>query len=62
MATDGPTPPKCEQEIYLHGDHIISIQGRSNAVERWVKKVAQQASARVDWHYVGGIACVKQLG
>ena len=62
MATDGPTPPDCEQEIYLNGDHILSIDGRSNAVETWVKAVAAKAAARVDWHYFGGIALVKHLG
>jgi hypothetical protein len=62
MATDGPTPPDCNQEIYQKGDHIISIDGSSNAVETWVKKVATKAAARVDWHYIGGVAAIKHLG
>jgi hypothetical protein len=62
MATDGPTPPDCDQEIYKNGDCILTIQGASNAVENWVKAVAAKAGARVDWHYIGGIATVLHLG
>ncbi len=62
MATDGPTPPPCDREIFRKGQTVAAIDGSSNAVERWVKAVAKKASARVDWHYSGGIAQVLHLG
>jgi hypothetical protein len=62
MATDGPTPPGCDQEIFDKGEPIVLIDGSSNAVERWVKAVAAEANARLDWHYSGGMAQVLHLG
>ena len=62
MATDGPTPPPCDPEILKNGRLVITLQGSSNAVENWVKRVAEMAGARLDWHYVGGIAHVLHLG
>lgn len=62
MATDGKTPPPCDQEIFEKGEPVLFIRGSSNAVERWVKKVAAKANARIDWHYSGGIAQVLHLG
>lgn len=62
MATDGPTPPGCNSEIYKHGRSVCLVDGCSNAVEMWVKKVAVLANTRVDWHYVGGRANVLHLG
>lgn len=62
MATDGPTPPPCDPEIFQKGDCVCEIMGSSNAVERWVKLVAQTANAKVDWHYAGGVAIVLHLG
>ncbi len=62
MATDGPNPPPCDQEIFRKGQAVAAINGSSNAVERWVKAVAKKARARVDWHYSGGIAQVLHLG
>ena len=63
MATDGPTPPPCQQKVYKDGEvvfvtHTIS----SNAIEGWVKKIAQYSGQEVDWHFVGGRAIVKALG
>ncbi len=54
--------PDCDPEIYHHGEHIATLDASSLAAEAWVKKVADQAQARVDWHYVGGRACVRFLG
>ncbi|MEX0935212.1 MAG: hypothetical protein WDZ70_02720 [Candidatus Paceibacterota bacterium] len=34
----------------------------SNAMEEWVKKVAERSGQRVDWHFVAGRAVVKALG
>jgi hypothetical protein len=62
MASDGPTPPPCDQDIFEKGETILTIYGRSNAVERWVVEVAKSAEAKVDWHYAGGVASVKHLG
>lgn len=62
MATDGPTPPPCNPDIFKKGKGVCVINGSSNAVERWVKAVAKKANARVDWHYSGGRANVLHLG
>ncbi len=62
MATDGPDPPPCDPEIFKKGKGVCVIDGSSNAVERWVKAVADKANARVDWHYSGGRANVLHLG
>ncbi len=62
MATDEPTPSPCNQEIFQSGQPVAAIDGRSNAVERWVQAVATKANARVDWHYSGGVAQVLHLG
>lgn len=62
MATDGPTPPPCDYDIFENGETVCIVDGRSNAVERWVKKVAKKANAKVDWHYSGGRANVLHLG
>lgn len=63
MATDGPTPPPMDQEIYEKGSPIVIVGDvPSNAMETWVKKVAKQSKQRVDWHFAGGGAVVKALG
>lgn len=62
MATDGPTPQPCNPDIFKNGEGVCVVDGRSNAVERWVQAVAKQANAQVDWHYSGGRANVLHLG
>ena len=62
MATDGPTPPDCNPDIFKHGTGLCVVDGSSNAVERWVQAIAQKAGAQVDWHYSGGRASVLHLG
>lgn len=62
MATDGPTPPPCNPEIFEKGKGVCVLDGSSNAVERWVQKIAKAANAQVDWHYSGGRANVLHLG
>lgn len=62
MATDGPTPAPCNPDIFEKGKGVCVVDGRSNAVERWVQKIAKTADARVDWHYSGGRANVLHLG
>lgn len=62
MATDGPTPPNCNEEIFKNGTGVCVLDGSSNVVERWVQAVAKKANAQVDWHYSGGRANVLHLG
>jgi hypothetical protein len=62
MATDGPTPAPCNPDIFQKGTGICVVDGRSNAVERWVQSIAKKANAQVDWHYSGGRANVLHLG
>jgi hypothetical protein len=62
MVTDGSTPASCNPDIFKNGQGICVVDGRSNAVERWVQKVAKTANAQVDWHYSGGRANVLHLG
>lgn len=62
MATDGPDPKPCNKKIFKKGRGVCVVDGRSNAVERWVQSVARKANAQVDWHYSGGRANVLHLG
>jgi hypothetical protein len=63
MATDGPTPPPCDLDIFKNGEVVfVTHTIRSNAMEDWVKKVAQESGQRVDWSFMGGRAVVKALG
>lgn len=62
MSTDGPTPKPCNTKIFKNGITVAMLDGSSNAVERWVKSVAKEAKAQVDWHYAGGRAIVLHLG
>lgn len=62
MATNGPTPEPCRNDIYENGQTVCIVYGQSNAIERWVKGIASDASALVDWHYFGGRGNVLHLG
>lgn len=62
MATDGPTPPPCDPDILTNGKAICVVDGRSNAIENWVRSVATIAKAKVDWSYYGGRGVVLHLG
>ncbi|TSC83255.1 MAG: hypothetical protein G01um101419_85 [Parcubacteria group bacterium Gr01-1014_19] len=62
MATDGPDPTPCDDEIFRKGTSVAVLSGSSNAIERWVQAVAKKSNARVDWHYSGGRANVLHLG
>ena len=63
MATDGPTPAPCEAGVYKNGEVVfITNTIPSNAMEGWVRKVAELSGQRVDWHFFGGRAVVKALG
>lgn len=63
MATDGPDPTPCDEQIYRKGEVVfVTHTIPSNAMEGWVKKVAELSGQRVDWHFFGGRAVVKALG
>jgi hypothetical protein len=63
MATDGPTPPPCNKKVYNNGTPVfVTHTIPSNAMEKWVKKVAERSGQPVDWHFFGGRAVVKALG
>ena len=63
MATDGPTPPPCDLDILKRGSVVfVGDTLPSNAMERWVKRVAELSGQRVDWHFLGGYARVLALG
>ncbi len=63
MATDGPTPPPCDPKIFADGEQVfVTDTIPSNAMEGWVKQVAELSGQPVDWHFVGGRAEVLALG
>jgi len=57
-------PESCDMDIYRNGEHIFSIYGLGlkARIEEWVRFIALWSGQRVDWHYVGGVACVRALG
>lgn len=63
MATDGPDPPPCARDIMERGEAVfITHSIPSNAMERWVRSIAERSFQRVDWHFVGGRAVVLAIG
>jgi hypothetical protein len=63
MATDGPTPQPCDQDIFNNGEAVCVIAGvSSNRMETFIQSVAVSTGERVDWHFAGGRAVVKVLG
>lgn len=63
MATDGPTPPPCDDLIYSQGTTVfVGDTIGSCAIERWVKKIAKTSGQCVDWHWAGGRANVLAIG
>lgn len=63
MATDGPDPTLCDPEVFKNGTQVfITDSIPSNAMERWVQKVAATSGQSLDWHFVGGRARVLALG
>jgi hypothetical protein len=63
MATDGPTPPSCNREVFAHGTCVfVTSTIPSNAMEGWVQKIAELSGERVDWHFAAGRARVLALG
>lgn len=63
FSTDGPTPPNTSSDIYENGElMMVTSSIGSNALERWVKKVAKLSGQPVDWHWHGGRAQILALG
>jgi len=63
MATDGKTPKPCDPKIFSEGQSVFLTDSiPSNAMERWVQKVAHLSEQPVDWHFVGGRANVLAMG
>lgn len=63
MATDGPTPDRCDSEIFDLGKvAFYSETYGACAFEALVKQVAKETQTRTDWHYVGWRAVVLTLG
>lgn len=63
MATDGPDPTPCDDEIYRTGSVVFQTYGvSSNRMESWVKNIARDSGQRVDWLFVAGCAVVKAIG
>jgi hypothetical protein len=64
MATDGPDPTPCNQDVFDRGTLMFQTHsiGGSNAIERWVQKIAKVSGELVDWHFAGGRVMVLALG
>ena len=64
MATVGPDPAPCAQDIYDNGVLVFQTHsiGGSNAIERWVRSIAESSGQPVDWHFAGGRVCVLACG
>lgn len=62
MATDGPDPTPCDQEIFQKGEGVCVVTGGSNAIENWVQQLGKITGEKVDWHFSGGRGNVLHLG
>ncbi len=57
------TLPDCDRELWEHGEHIATIIDLdSKTIQDIVKSAAKSSGQRIDWHYVGGRACVRAMG
>jgi hypothetical protein len=55
--------PPMNKDIYENGTLVmITHTIPPKEIERWVKTVAELSKQPVDWHYVGGRACIACLG
>lgn len=63
LSTDGPTPPPCDPKIFTEGVQVfVTDTIPSNAMEGWVRQVAEKSEQPVDWHFAYGRAEVLALG
>ncbi len=55
--------PDCDPEIYAKGITVFVLASMStNDIESWVRLLAVESGEPVDWHFVGGRACVRTTG
>ncbi len=55
--------PPCDDELHKRGEHIATIWDLKPAqIEEAVKNAAVKSGQKIDWHYLGGRACVRALG
>ncbi len=55
--------PPCAPDVYANGTLVLMTHTiGSEAMEGWVRQVAECSGQRVDWHFAGGRACVLALG
>lgn len=56
-------PGRCDERVFKKGEFLCMLAGpRMWTIEAWVKKVAELSGYPVDWHFMGGRACVYYLG
>lgn len=55
--------PDCDGEIYRKGTTVFVLASiPAKDIEEWVRLVRTESGERVDWHFVGGRACVRTIG
>tara|TARA_Y100000310_G_C20007024_1_gene501155 strand:+ start:28 stop:330 length:303 start_codon:yes stop_codon:yes gene_type:complete len=55
--------PPCNRKVRNHGHLIVTLNAEPDAVQTWVRSIAQESKAVVDWHYSEGrVANVLYLG
>ncbi len=54
--------PACDPKIFEHGDYIAILDAEPMLAEKWVRTVAKQAKAQIDWHYFRNLVHVLHLG
>ena len=54
--------PRCDPEVFKHGQGICALHARSRIIEPWVVKVRAESGQKVDWHMSGGYANILYLG
>jgi len=52
----------CDGEVFLNGEAVALLQGKPKEIEHWVKLVAEEANARLDWQATGYVAQMLHLG
>lgn len=50
------------KDVMNDGDILLVLDGDSDSVEKWVKRVAEVSGQQVDWGYVAGRVLVKYIG
>ncbi|MDC0746676.1 hypothetical protein [Polyangium mundeleinium] len=55
-------PDRCDPEVFYRGSVLMGFDATTAEANRWVSALAEESGQRVDWHYLGGMACVRYLG